>query len=483
MKPQDYVADFDSASAMVRAIARTMRHKDMRALGTRFAPFASLARPWSHVLDRLPAAMREQVYIWSGFMEALPARKLHRVESERISSWVADAYPKRRHPAVAVGSSNGALTHLWSALGIPWLPQTFLIPVRRSGIPPDEPRLDMEWGREPGRTLLDRNPDLQLHHMNDANQDRLMIQRMTYFRVKRRILGETYERFLRERLEPGGTIFISECELSWGTRRIGERHVFQHGAPGGAEEHEYHEGSPRVTRYLHRYGSRRLRWDSPGADGRSPEAEWGFEPSLRDDIERFARQHGYRVRRLVYETPEDPSPFVADLYRWWYAQRGMDTRRLFASSFILFDPYWTLRTGSAPFWMLFNKEGSLQALTRYLASREPFDEIYLSLFSHGVQSVGLPSLHAWSAPLASAKRCGAIVGIDEKSWPRDFGNFVRFSGELRDRCAARYPLPAPLALEQLDRFLAQAGARYAIRWCEGAGAPRPAARAPSPAAG
>jgi hypothetical protein len=94
-------------------------------------------------------------------------------------------YPPKAYPAVAIGSSNGAAVHLWAALGIPWLPQTLLIPVARSGCSLDEPVEDAQWAQDPARLLLDANPDIQLHHMNDPVQDRLMIQRMTYFRVKR----------------------------------------------------------------------------------------------------------------------------------------------------------------------------------------------------------------------------------------------------------------------------------------------------------
>ena len=39
--------------------------------------------------------------------------------------------PDGRYPAVMIGSSNGALTHLAAACGVPWLPQTVLVPVRR----------------------------------------------------------------------------------------------------------------------------------------------------------------------------------------------------------------------------------------------------------------------------------------------------------------------------------------------------------------
>src|SRR3546814_2954815 len=76
----------------------------------------------------------------------------------------------------------------------------------------------MEAARGPARLLLDNNPDLQLHHMRDPVQDHLMLRVMTYFRVKRLRLGPTYERFLSDVLEPGGTIFLVECEQRWPTR-------------------------------------------------------------------------------------------------------------------------------------------------------------------------------------------------------------------------------------------------------------------------
>ena len=52
---------------------------------------------------------------------------------------MARQYPRRQYPAVVVGSANGAAVHLWAALGIPWLPQTFLVPIARSGVHPDDP--------------------------------------------------------------------------------------------------------------------------------------------------------------------------------------------------------------------------------------------------------------------------------------------------------------------------------------------------------
>src|SRR5215204_523582 len=181
---------------MLRAVGGYLRGRDFPMTGSLPPALEPVAKPLAIALNALPANFREAVYTWSGRSEAIPAEKTDQVRAEEMSGWVVDRYPRRPYPAVAIGSSNGALVHLCAALGIPWLPQTFLVPVRHPGIPVDEPREDMEWGRRHAPALLKANPDLRLHHMHDANQDRLMIQRMAYFRVKRLRLGEAYDQFL-----------------------------------------------------------------------------------------------------------------------------------------------------------------------------------------------------------------------------------------------------------------------------------------------
>jgi hypothetical protein len=457
-----FIAAFDSTSAMVRALGNYLHGKDFPGLGGTAPPSEFLAA----AVNALPRAVREQLYIWSGWGEAIPVRRLGDVRAEEISRWVVNSYPKRLYPAAAIGSASGALVHLWAALGIPWLPQTFLVPVRRSGVPPDEPRKDLEWSRQHAWPLLEANPDIQLHHMHDPNQDRLMVQRMTYFRVKRLTLGEAYERFLKETLSPGGTLFLVECRRTWPTTKVAERFIFQFGALGGATPEEFHHGSDRVAAYLERYGSDRRRWDPPEPDGDRPEAEWGFEPALGQDVERFARERGYRLRRIVFEEPEHPSPLVADLYRWWYHERGYQPSRLLVESFIVLEPYWALRTGSVPFWMKFNMEPSLAWVHRFVDQAGPFDEIYLMLFAHGVDAVGLPGTEQWRSLIQRARRRGSFVGVDERRFPRDFGVYARYYPELKRKIPARYPIPGPLAQNQLEEFLTQAGGNYPVRWIE-----------------
>ncbi|HKN86083.1 MAG TPA: hypothetical protein VJV04_04440, partial [Nitrospiraceae bacterium] len=206
-----YVADFDSATGMLRALSRSVGGQDFPLLGTLPRWSGAPMRGLGAAINAMPRWLQEQVYIWSGWFEAVSVHTLQTIDAEQAAEWMVSLYPQRKYPAVAIGSANGAATHMWAAMGIPWLPQTFLVPVARSGVHPDEPQQDLEWGREPARIVLQRNPNVQLHHMHDPVQDRLMIQRMTYFRFKRLTLGPAYEAFLDRCLEPGGTIFLMDC--------------------------------------------------------------------------------------------------------------------------------------------------------------------------------------------------------------------------------------------------------------------------------
>lgn len=458
-----YLADFDSASAMLVALASCLKNRDFPLLGALPSWSAPALKVLSGIVNKLPNWGKEQVYIWNGWLEAISQRRLAGISGDELAQWVVDLYPDRPYPAVAIGSSNGAGVHLWSALGIPWLPQTFLVPVARSGVHPDEPAQELEWGRLPARRVLEHNPEWALHHMHDPVQDRLMVRRMSYFRLKKRRLGPQYEAFLDRWLEPGGTIFLVDCRLTWPVTRCSDRHVFQFGALGGSTAQEMHGGSPRVADYLERHGSPHRRWDPPATDGLAPEAEWGFDQSLGEDVRRYAEQRRLTLRRLTFEQPEELSPLVADLYAWWNQRRGISERRLLIESFILMEPYWTIGTGSVPFWMVFNKEPSLQAVERYL-DRRTFEDIAMMLFSHGVDSIGLPSIDRWRRVLTRATRHGFFIGMDPQAFPRDFAVFARYHDDLLKQIRSRYPAPARLSIKDLDEFLAAQAESYRVTW-------------------
>jgi hypothetical protein len=361
MSASEYRARHDPASAMVQATARFLH-------------------------GRAPAA----------------SRSARRADVEALSAWVTGTYPERRHPAVMLGSSCGAAVHLCAALGIPWLPQTFLVAARR--------------------------------------------------RVRRRALGRDYARFLSERVHRGGTVYVLEC------------------------------GRP------------------PPSDETAPEAEWAYEPAWDGDIEAVARDRHLRVRRIRFDEPEQLSPLVADLHRWWYRQRRMGASRLLVASSHLLDPHLALRTGSVPYWMRADTPASAEALDRFLdgkgmapaGGREsgpvrrtaagsglrphpgrepgpgdvdaPFDEIFVLLSPLGDHGEGRAAIERLQSIVSRAPVRGDILAAGEAHRRGGLAAVTAYGAAVRRLVPAQYPLPGPLAEADLDRFLDRFGDRYPVGW-------------------
>lgn len=444
-----FLANFDSGTTLTRALARYLHGEDFPALGLAPPPIASILPAGNY----LPRHVRQRLYRRGTSSEATDPDVLEDVRLEAIREWVVNQYPEREYPAALVGSANGAAIHLAALLGIPWLPQTFLIPIRRR-LDPDAAEEDFEWGKRVAQPLLDANPDLKLHHMHDPNQDRLPVERMAYFRVKSLELGSAYERFLDSVLSADGTVILLECNHRWPVTKINDRHVFQFGGVGDLQPEEYFEGSRRVAKFLKQQDGERSRWDPPKPNTVEPEAEWGFEPALRADAVRFADQQGYRVRRLTFDHVTDLSPLVADLYREWYERMGIPNNRLVINSFAQVEPWRMLKTGSVPYWLAFMTNADAQSLEAYVERTAPYDEIYISLFSHGLESIGLAPPDRWRSIMAHARERGDFLGTNPEKYPADYGTYVRYNTAFR-KIPERYPLtdPHPLELDQLESVI------------------------------
>lgn len=457
--PPEPVANFDSATTLLRALAHCLDGEDFPALG--IAP-PSLA-PIVPLGNYLPRAVRRRLYRFGSAQEAIDPDSLGDVRIEDFREWVIEQYPDREYPAVMIGSTNGAAVYLAALLGIPWLPQTCLVPVRRN-LDPDDPQRDLEWASRAAAPLLDANPDIHIHQMNDPNQDRIPIQVMAYFRVKSLALGPAYERFLDRVLEPEGSIIVLDCQHEWPTTTVCDRHSFQFGGVGGIEPEEYHGGSDRIQQFLADRGVSQRRWNPPAPDADRPEAEWGFEPSILEDIEAFADEHGHGIPRLEYGHPNELSPAVSRLYRRRYEALGIRPTRLVATTFAQMDPWWTLRTGSVPLWLSFMTDPDADRLAAFLDSDgDQYDEVYLSLFSHGVDSLGLATVDRWRSILEGTSGRGSFLGVNPDAYPIDFGTYVRYNREFPRRIADRHPLAAPMPFDDFEREMRSIEGE-AVRW-------------------
>jgi hypothetical protein len=350
------------------------------------------------------------------------------VDLAAVARWLVDQAPRRRYPAVLLGSSNGALSHLAAAAQVPWLPGTVLVPVARSG-DPARPDQALDFGRRVAGPLLDRNPDVVLHHMHDHVQDELMVARMTYFRVKWTSLPAAYDAFLSRSLAPGAPVVLVEDTSTWPVVRVGERHVFQTGAQGGIPPEEY-------LRSEH----------APGPDDESAEAEWGAEPAFGSAVAAWCRANGHPLVRLVFHGPQSPAHAVATTLRSWYRDRGEPGDRLLVPSFVIGDPWTTVATGTVPFWTFFSVRPALEAFARHLEDSEPYRHVDILQFQHGVRSTGIAAPDEWLTVARRYAGKAELTGVDPRRFPHDIATLARYGPRLGALPPASHPW-SPLAVE------------------------------------
>lgn len=453
----NFISRFDSATDMVGALSSFLKGEDFEGVGA--TPSSQL---YAKAVNMLPGSWKQKLYTYGGISDASSYKNVEDLEAEEIDKWVYNVYPKKKYPAIAIGSSNGAMVHLCAALGIPWLPQTALIPIKKGKkLPVDEPKETIEWAEKPAEIFLQNNPDWQLHHMMDPCQDRLRVSSIAYFRVKKLRLGKWYRKFIDECLEPGGSLIVIDCQLKWPTIRRGERHYFQFGGLGSATPEDYYEGSEKVRSYLQQQQSDVRQWDVPEPDTTMPEAEWGMENSLLQDVKEFAAQADILLSRLSFEHPQDMSPVAADLYRWWYAHHQRSAGRLLVESFTVQAPLLTIRTGSIPYWLFFNVDAAADKLEKYLQGTAPFEEIFMMILSHGNNSIGLTPISRWRSIMSQARKKSEFIGMDPDKYPLDFGVYARYSPELEEKVNDSPALP-PLKLKEFNEFMTRAHNNYNV---------------------
>jgi len=431
LKPTKVVASFDSATVLQAALAAALRGEPFPHLGHSSA--AALA---VRSAGRLPWPLLKQLYARIGASEGIDPARLGDVDLGEVARALVDSIPARPYPAVLIGSSNGALTHLAAAMQVPWLPGTVLVPVARRG-DPQRPVDALEFGRRTAGPLLKRNRDIALHHMHDQVQDELMVAHMTYFRTKWQELPDAYAAFLSRRLMPGAPVLLVEDTSRWPVTRVSERHVFQAGAQGGRAA-DYFLSRPHT----------------PSADGEAPEAEWGADAGLGSAVRRWCRSSGHPLVQISYAGPQGPAAAVATTLREWHQRSGAPADRLVVPSFVLGDPWTTIVKGAVPFWTFFSVEAALDSLRAYLEDAAPYRYVDLMLFQHGVPSAGIAAPDEWLRVAGAGGARARLLGLDARRFPHDIASIARYGpalSALPDSGRPWTPMDVGTVVESLSR--------------------------------
>jgi Thiamine pyrophosphate enzyme, N-terminal TPP binding domain len=188
---------------------------------------------------------------------------------------------------------------------------------------------------------------------------------------------------------------------------------------------------------------------------------------LAEDVAEAAAEQGLNTVRLRLRQPEDASPLIAGPFQDWYGRNGRPASRLLVSSFLLMDPLLAIRTGSVPYWALFGTQSSQDRLAGYLSRAHRYDDIRMTVFPHGTDSIGLASIGEWQAVLDYARQRGELVAIDPSCYPRHFRALTGFHRELIR--LPRAPALPPLSWEAAQQYLATHAPAFDVAFGEDRG--------------
>lgn len=337
----------------------------------------------------------------------------------------------QKFPAIMIGAAmGGATAHLAALLGIPFLPQPFILGLR-GGSPDDELDAHMELTSRVARSVLDQNPELMAIAHFDPIHDGWLTRVVSHLRFKLITLPEGYRRFIRDVLEPGGVILFLECGAQWLQYEIGERHRYQIGGWGGLSAPEFLNGSGRIDTALENAGSPHRGGWSVG-DRRTfklPESEWGSEPGLESAVKRFADEEGYRFERIVGKDPHDFSTLAFAAHRRFYASQNRQPQGVVVETFTQYDPGMTLRAGLIPLWLIFNTTDSL-AFLKSMTTDFPGE---LPVFFSGLVTLSrtpdMTPWEQWAQALSSFEMHN--VGARPHRYPEDLVSLWAWSERLR----------------------------------------------------
>lgn len=123
----------------------------------------------------------------------------------------------------------------------------------------------------------------------------------------------------------------------------------------------------------------------------------------------------------------------------------------------MLDPVEMRRSGSVPYWSFFPVQDSLEHCAKHVeraaAAGDPYRDVDVLLFPHGVASVGATRPQDWAARLRAhiSGRVRFVSGTPAR-WPAHFEELARYGLALRhlpDQPQPSSPMPVEQMLEQV----------------------------------
>ena len=428
-EPQQLESAESASPVITRLLGSYLAGNDARVV-----EFKAWEKAGLWLLNNLPLGLARTAVRWRFRATALDPKDALQINTQDLVTARLGDYAElrgSRYPAVVTGAAmGGASAHLAAVLGVPFLPQPFILGLR-GGSPDDELNSHLVLTSSVARGILDRNPGLMAIAHFDPIHDGWLTRVVSHLRFKLIDLPPGYRDFLRETLEPGGVIFHLDSQARWLQYELGERHRYQVGGWGGIPPQEFLDGSDRIDAALAAAGSsHRGGWKIESTRPREmPESEWGSEPGYIEALEAFARAEGFRFVRISGKDPQAFSKLAFKAHVDLYRRQGRKANGVLVETFTQYDPGLVLRAGLIPLWLIFNTTDSLSFLEERTIDFPPDLPVYFSGLVTLSRTPDMVPWADWVQALSSFELHS--IGARPQRYPEDLVSLWAWSDRLR----------------------------------------------------
>lgn len=357
-----------------------------------------------------------------------------------------------KFPGAVVGvAQGGATSHLARLLGGPFLPQAFVLTLK-GGSPKGDATAYFNQSKVLAQRLTQHNPEFMSIQHFDPIHDGWLTRRVNHVRLKLLKLPDAYRTFIKNRVAPGGDVVYLDGGATWLRQRVGSRNFYQAGGWGAISPEEFYYGSQRIEQYAQKEGLSTSLWKLPGYEIESgPESEWGSEPGLRESVQEFCAQEGYRFHPIQFEDPNQFSLLAFLAYQDFLTGQGIPPTGAVVEMFSQFDANAVHVGNLLPIWLIFNTGDSLKFLRRMLALVPIESPVFFSALSTFSTTPDLVKWEEWEDALAGRRWINA--GARRSHYPSDAAALLDWYKPIREWSGKHGVLPhGRLSGEQLTRL-------------------------------
>jgi hypothetical protein len=352
-------------------------------------------------------------------------------------------------PAIVIGAAlGGATSYLSLALGGPFLPQAFVVTLKR-GSKTGNVNEYLHRTLETALRISEENPGLMTIQHYDPVHDGWLTRFVNHLRFKLIDLPSSYKEFIKSKLQPGGAVVYLEGGASWLRYRVGPRSVFQVGGWGGISAEEFLEGSDRLEFYARRAGLKYTDWKlNEYPLERGPESEWGSEPGLAEALGQYCKSEGYRFLRIHLPHPNDFSRLAFKAAQKLLEKEKREPSGVVIEMFSQFDATAAHQSGLLPLWLIFNTEDSLEYLRKMMVQFPTGKPIFFSPLSTFSLTPDLVPYQDWADALSQFNWTN--IGARSTHYPSDAKALVKWVEPLRSWVKDnRQPIREKISAEEL----------------------------------